>query len=1413
MPSVPKVTVGGPGRPRDGGRRLAITLAIAGALCGAPGAITAQPVVFLDDAPAAGETIRTLPSLISAGELSEAAREVQRLFELDTGRVLATQNASGVHRSVRELAMRTLLSTPDLLERYRENESGRAQTLLREGRLKEVERTRWPTRSGFAASLSLAAGSFESGAFDAAGIALKELLEHPDAGEPALANAALGLSATLASYHPSLRPLASRWADRAGKPDPEIEPFPLPALAAARPTDALRGGATALTQPFDSQPMWSTEIGVTPIRRRAAEGIETRTYPAISEDLLVVNAAELVSAWDRFTLQPRWTYSPGEDVNRLALGEDPYSATPTPAGFLVELPSRGGGVRVALLERETGQPLWSRLTAEMGPGLSDVEVVGPPMLSGDIVVVVLDANERLRRLRSFVAVGLDATTGEVRWRRLIASAGAERNNFTPPPQAPAMSEGIVYASTNMGVITAIEAHSGRLRWVRTIPGDTQLNPTLRTRGEHQANLVVAGDRLLMVAPDRLSVLALGTETGEELERLVMRGSSPPKYLHLWNDTLLMVARDQVVSVRADALNGDWERIATYPPQSIGARTMLAGDQLVVPMLGGIMLVDLNTREVQQRPLDFPGSIVVDAGQVIALDEERVHSYLAWPVAERELLARMDARPDASGPAITYIRLALRAQRYERVPSVIDRAIATLGTGATNPDRLDLFDTLRSVLEPALDDDDTLPRPTGDLRVALVEKLGEIAQLPDEKVAQLLLRARVANQAGRPRDAVASLQEILETPELAGALWDDGRVRVGAAVAATRSLRLLLGEHGPGIYDAMAGRAARELDRLVDDAPPEDFEAIAKKYPVAPAAARAWLRAADAHAANQDRSAEIIALENGLAMFLTGKDQARGRASKQIAGELAGRLVDALESSGRYFAAATTLQRVIDAKTPLKPTLRGDALDPGARLALLRELLAGGERFPRISTGVTQPVQVISGWQLVEPMLHDGSPPPTGHVMLQSGSASLLALFASGADAGESGELRAVWARPTSGRDPLLLSLDPEAAHLLWTEPAGVSVERVDTVTGKTLWKTEPLWDLLDAQPPAAVLGQIIETPLDGPVTRGSVIAGMSKTTLHLVQRDGQAAAIDLETGRTLWKRAEADRAVYEIAADAGTLAIAGERLDRDRGEAEPSVLLLDERTGEVRSEIASIPTSVRWVRLTPEGGVAVGSDSAVSFYSPEGQIVWANRDPGVQLSADAWTLLDRVAVMGPDRRIRMLHPDTGVIQTTAPDDQGRLASAIDVRAWTQNERALFASDRGLAVFAIDGRLAGIDALGALEEVVLPAVGDGVVVILTKPRSRDADRQFIAELWFLSAESGRLLSRQPVALGARPDSLALLDGRVLITAGGVTLAYQAEPETPTDTPAEESPTDPEAPTGDTAIPPDALEPEDLEPEDL
>src|SRR5690606_32035636 len=128
-----------------------------------------------------------------------------------------------------------------------------------------------------------------------------------------------------------------------------------------------------------------------------------------------------------------------------------------------------------------------------------------------------------------------------------------------------------------------------------------------------------------------------------------------------------------------------------------------------------------------------------------------------------------------------------------------------------------------------------------------------------------------------------------------------RTGVPAGSEATRRVRRLVIENGAGVYADFDAQAEQALARVNWSLSPEAFEEIARRYPMAKGAARAWLESADRHITGGRAHMAIFALEEALRVariVLPPGDP--------LTSEAAGRLVHRLEASRRLRNAMSVL---------------------------------------------------------------------------------------------------------------------------------------------------------------------------------------------------------------------------------------------------------------------------------------------------------------------------------------------------------------------------------------------------------------------------------------------------------------------------------------------------------------------------
>jgi hypothetical protein len=365
------------------------------------------------------------------------------------------------------------------------------------------------------------------------------------------------------------------------------------------------------------------------------------------------------------------------------------------------------------------------------------------------------------------------------------------------------------------------------------------------------------------------------------------------------------------------------------------------------------------------------------------------------------------------------------------------------------------------------------------------------------------------------------------------------------------------------------------------------------------------------------------------------------------------------------------------------------------------------------------------------------------------------------------------------------------------------VEKVPLAEGVAGWKTTPLRKLLRGAPIGGDphnQNESAETPLDGRVYMDDIVASMDERTLVLTERSGRAAAIDLATGEMLWSAPLMLDQVHDAVIGAGRLCVSGQQRTVDPAAApgapsaeEARVIVLDARTGRVlQQHEAEGAGRARWVRVSEGGELIVGFDRAIrSIDLRLAQTNWTVRDEQIRNSRAAWTFFDRLFILTGDDTLLLASLTDGRLREQPLDlldatQQGLRRGRIDLFA-AGPQRIVLAMPQGIIVYDEDGNILGADAITELEAMLTasPAAGRAVTMDIVAA-GRRPDDNLVFMLHQLDTTGGMLLSSVPVALGAAPQRMALMDERIIVSAGAVTVVYRApvsegDPTTPS-TPA-------------------------------
>ncbi len=359
----------------------------------------------------------------------------------------------------------------------------------------------------------------------------------------------------------------------------------------------------------------------------------------------------------------------------------------------------------------------------------------------------------------------------------------------------------------------------------------------------------------------------------------------------------------------------------------------------------------------------------------------------------------------------------------------------------------------------------------------------------------------------------------------------------------------------------------------------------------------------------------------------------------------------------------------------------------------------------------------------------------------------------------------------------------------------------DLDTGRQLWKTQPFFSVFDKVDTRAAgrpdeMGRPIprfDTPLLPNLRATTLIHATSPSTLVVVSAAGLAAAFDRSSGALLWREKLDVNRVHAVALDGSTLAVAGISTEMPLSVQDENgigiaagdhiVELFDARTG-VRLTRHTESSAIRWITFTVLGDLVAGTERSIVAIAPTRKApLWRMQQVNeLKGSVRAWSMHGRILVQGINGAIWQLDPRTGraLTRPVIADDivSGQWLDHALVRV---GENACFVTDMGLTLLAPDGMVAGVDARSISGQILPPAfASDRVVIISNQQIPIQGEIPMIGfELTIHSSDTCKLLAEPAtVAFGSghnSPDSIAVIDGLIIISSGSLTYLIDAPRE--------------------------------------
>lgn len=1217
-----------------------------------------NPNVTVDDQPTAEQKLEEVLELRKANRHAEAAELIQELIVSSRFKLVAL--GDGVFSDAGQWASDVLMRDGALRQAYRERYGAASDRLLEQARaseqpltsLLEVYRLHAATPSGLEAALDAAGLLLESGEAQSAETLVAGLVRHPD--RQAVLKRLQMLRGSAAAFTQN-KVVLEEVVEALSELD-ESEAARLAQLAEAIEPATIVASAVQVDmgpKPISVRaPLWDQVLATSDNAQRWLQD-DGAVLPMVTPSFVILNNGRQVVAMDRASGQRAWVYPPDEDtsVKKIITAQrwrDPRGVA-RGRGKVVAVLGECHGIterrnpyvppnHLACVDEQTGKVLWERtagefredeptLAADRKAGRLNLQLthfVGTPVLSqGTLFAILRRANSEGDTQSSWL-LAYDAASGSLLWYRHLALVSLSYTNADSMRVSPHLTlhGDTLYFSDSLGSIGAIDRHTGGYRWLRVLPIGSQNTKSIvaNTRGVTSAPvptsagllvpLSLSSDRLMLVDPEDGSVL----RSFKEDPRL-----SKTQYILETSRGVLAVSQTAVSYWDEDKAAVAWT-FAFGNGETPRGRGDVSLRFAVLPTSQRLLVLDLATGGLLDEAPAVEGSVVVRDGEVLATSEGRLHAFTSWERVYKRLVDQVENRPEDPSAGLSLASIAMRQKdQNDSVLQGVGHALAAVARQSPRRKAAvasHVFEQLRSLIPKAED---------AELRHELYKRLALVTQTAEQEAAYHLDAGLYFAQTGSTRLAIDHLHAVIAEPVFAASSYDiDGLVRPAGAVA-RQQIQQMIERLGRGVYarqDALAQARINEL-KAAGSLNASALAAVAKRYPLSPAAGQLLIEAADV----RFTEGRMIAAAS---LYKQAMQRSVDQNQRQRA---AGRLLQFYLDTGRPGFATTFVARLTAQHPGIAPIAEGQPLsldDWQKRIAASPEKEA---EFAELASAFDPPL-LIAG-RLI-PRAKQTSHVSSG-VYLLHGNASITWL-----DPDDPGKPRWRTAAPIGNEQVVLLNDQGEQA-LFWAAESGV-VFALDRLTGEQLWQSTVTFGTQD-EPRAPGLGE------NGVLDR--VLVEVSETVLCFAHRSSaEVIAIDRASGAMLWQTTLEMTALTAIAVDDWSLAVVGRAgHPQQMRSGKLALLSLDDAR-------PLLPQSQLRIALTPFGVeldrgnvIVLGSSGVMMFNAATGNAIWTQRISEKMLTGVYTTARQRIAV----------ETNTGEVYVFDASDQGKQLRSLSVR--------------------------------------------------------------------------------------------------------------------------------------------------------
>ena len=741
------------------------------------------------------------------------------------------------------------------------------------------------------------------------------------------------------------------------------------------------------------------------------------THPVVYRDIVLVNDADSISAFNLWTGEAAWPNEQGLAQIYPPLPDQPSVA---PSLACVGVPWFTMTLADGKLLARMGSPVTRQASQELRELSCDLVCLDLEQGQGNLVwkisadewqaderepwrfegsPVVQDGrafviHTRTRPQQEFAVTSLDLATGKRLWTRSICTSrstiSAHLNRVSH--LLPTLGAGKIFVSTDAGAIVALNARDGEIEWAVTyesrIPADSV---DQSDDSKHALVPAMFHNGLVFVAPndcDRL--FCIEADFGQV--RWQNRHPHGERWRHLLgviqdgSVSRLIVSGDSLWSINGDTGKVLNRHLATEAVDQGYGRGVLTQDAIFWPTREALQIIDTKTFQPRRNVLlhtpdstKTGGNLTIAAGTMLVSQADQLVAYGEYALLKERLNRGLSVHPESDD-------FRLRLAEIEVAEGNCQAAVTIVRERAPvkNPDlsfRGGPDPRQRARLRDIFRKSASRERTAGHLAAAiplLTEQL-DLTIEPRDRVKLLFELAGTERAGQRIAEAVADCQRILDDATLSSLMNSEST----AGARASAEIRNLIHEHGRIVYEAIERRAENDLSACIAAGDTGRLRQTLQQFPNAESTERGWLELAQL----EQQAGHLSAACSIRALLTEWEPIAFNRSSAMALWAIT------LENCGYWNTSQQVWKRLVDEVILDGPVRRGDVIRQASELA--REQLSRAEYRSFLSEDESPPSFLNRSWSVnwggnhisrqdvpdsssVQAFVPEGSPPSTSH---------------------------------------------------------------------------------------------------------------------------------------------------------------------------------------------------------------------------------------------------------------------------------------------------------------------------------------------------------------------------------------------------------------------------------------------------